>query len=162
MDGSTPTFLVPRPTLLDVVQWMVRFAHKGKSDLRVRKLVEQLCAGLEPFDYASEAYAIYAWVHQNVRYMKDIHDVEFLKEPGVLLDTLSGDCDDISTLIAAMLMASGNQAVFSVVAFDGEKAPSHVFCNLVTKRGLIALDPVANISTSEMLRRITWRADVVV
>jgi len=163
MNGSTPTLSVQQPTLQDVVDWMVKFAHQGKSDLRVRRLVEQICEDLEPGDYSSEVYAIYAWVHANIRYMKDPHDVEFIKEPHMLLQTRSGDCDDIATLIAAMLMACGNRAVFSLVAFDGEPLPSHVFCSAITPSGTLAiLDPVANVTVPGMLRRITMRKNVPV
>lgn len=163
MYGALPTLTVPRPTLGDVVVWMQKFAHKGKTDLRVRRLVEVICADLEPGDYGSEAYAIYAWVHQNIRYMRDIHDVEFIKEPGALLDSKAGDCDDIATLIAAMLMACGNRAVFSLVGFDGSPVPSHVFCNIVTPRGdLVPLDPVANTQIRQAMGRTTLRKDIPV
>lgn len=163
MDRSTPTLSVAQPKLRDVVDWMQRFAHKGKTDLRVRRLVEEICADLEPGDYAGEAYAIYAWVHANIRYMRDIQNVEFVKEPGALLETRSGDCDDMSTLIAAMLMACGNNAVFSLVAFDGAPMPSHVYCNVVAPGNkLIPLDPVANRITSSMMKRITARFDMPV
>ncbi len=153
---------VPKPTLGDVVEWMRRFAHKGKTDLVVRKLVEEVCADLASGDYASEAFAIYAWVHQNIRYMRDIHDVEYVKEPAKLIETRAGDCDDMATLIAAMLMACGNRAVFTLVAFDGAPVPSHVFANVVTPHGLVVLDPVANRISAEMLKRVTARTDIEV
>lgn len=163
MYGSLPTLSVPHPTLGDVVEWMRRFAHKGKTDLRVRRLVEVECADLEPGDYASEAWAIYGWVHANVRYMQDIQGVEFVKEPWATVQSRSGDCDDIATLIAAMLMTSGKRAVFSLVGYDGSPLPSHVYCNVVTPRGhLVPLDPVANLSINEAMRRTSWRKDIPV
>lgn len=155
-----PIMSVPNPRLRDVTDWMVKFANKGKTDMRVRRLVETLCAGLEPGDYASECFACYAWVDQNVRYMRDIHDVEFLKEPGVLLETLAGDCDDIATLLAAMFMASGNECVFSLVGFNGAPYPSHVFVCVKTADGLIPYDPVARYRTDAMSGAITSRINV--
>ncbi len=155
-----PTLSVPQPKLRDVVDWMVKFANKGKVDMRVRSLVERLCAGVEPGDYASELFACYAWVDQNIRYMRDIDDVEFLKEPGVLIETKSGDCDDIATLLAAMFMACGNECVFSLVGFKNQPMPSHVFCCVKTPSGLIAYDPVARFKTSDMVSSITSRFDI--
>jgi transglutaminase-like putative cysteine protease len=163
MYGSLPTLRVSDPSLGDVVEWMRRFAHKGKSDLRVRRLVEVICAELEPGDYGSEALAIYGWCHANIRYMRDIHDVEFVKEPAAVIASRSGDCDDIATLVAAMLMTCGNQAVFTLVGFDGSKMPSHVYCNVVTPRGkLVPLDTVSNTAIEEAERRTTWRKNIPV
>jgi predicted transglutaminase-like cysteine proteinase len=160
MDARTPVAVVNRPTLGDVVTHMVKFAHKGKIDMDVRGLVERLCGGLESGDYGSEINAINNWVDQNIRYMRDIQDVEFLKEPGALLRARTGDCDDIATLIAAMLLACGNECVFSLVAFKGQEMPSHVFCCVKTADGLYACDPVARYKTANMLASATKRWDI--
>lgn len=155
MNGLTPQMRVPNPRLLDVVGWMQRFANKGKKDLNIRRLVERVCADLAPGDYASEVLACYHWVCQNVRYMRDVHDVEFLKEPSVTVETQSGDCDDMATLLAAMLMACGNRCSFMLVGFTKPMVPSHVFVVVHTPAGDFPLDPVANRNTQEMLSRAT-------
>lgn len=159
----SPVHSIQNPKLSDVVDWMVKFAHKGKVDMRVRVLVEELCRQVESGDYASEALAIYYWVDRHIRYMRDIQNVEFLKEPGELVSgARTGDCDDIATLIAAMLLACGNECVFSLVSFNPAKVPSHVFCCVRTAEGLIALDPVARFQTTRMLKDITARWDIPV
>jgi hypothetical protein len=155
MNSDTPSLSIPRPGLVPVVEWMRKFAIKGSSDLDVRRQVELLCAGVHPGDYASEILAIYYWVHANIRYMRDIYDVEFLKEPRMLLQTKSGDCDDIATLLAAMLMAAGNKCAFCVVGFNTPSTPSHVFVAVQTPKGPVAVDPVAGAATSRMAARIT-------
>jgi len=152
MNRDTPTRTVENPRLMDVVEWMRKFAHKGKEDLEVRRLVERICRGISQGDYASEVLACYYWVCQNIRYMRDIHDVEFLKEPRRLLETKAGDCDDISTLLAAMLMACGNRCRFVLVGFNGAPVPGHVFVEVITPSGAIPLDPVANRDTAKMMR----------
>jgi hypothetical protein len=153
MNGQTPTFSVDRPSLADVVGAMRSFAHKGKQDLEVRGLVEQIIAELEPGDYASECYACYVWVYNNIRYVQDIHDVEFVKEPRQLIRTKAGDCDDIATLLAAMLMSIGKTCDFVLVSFNGG-APSHVYMQAHTPRGPVMLDPVANSQSAQMLRQV--------
>lgn len=143
------------PRLRDTTDWMRKFAHKGKTDLEVRQLVEKICANIAQGDYAGECLACYYWVCQNIRYMRDIHDVEFLKEPRQLLASPAGDCDDISTLLAAMLMACGNRCSFVLASFKGSSVPSHVFVQVHTPGGPVVLDPVANRDTAQMLRTMT-------
>lgn len=155
MNGSTPTLRVNAPRLIDVVEWMRRFAHKGKSDLDVRQLVETICKDLVQGDYAGEVLAIYYWVCQNIRYMRDIHDVEFVKEPRQVIATRSGDCDDIATLLAAMCMASGNTCQFLLASYSSAGSmPTHVFLRVNTPSGPMVLDPVANRLTAQMLGRM--------
>ncbi len=155
MNGSTPTIRVNSPRLIDVVEWMRRFAHKGKSDLEVRQLVETICKDLVQGDYAAEVLAIYYWVCQNIRYMRDIHDVEFVKEPRQVVATRSGDCDDIATLLAAMCMASGNTCEFLLASYSSTTSmPTHVFLRVNTPSGPMVLDPVANRLTAQMLKRM--------
>lgn len=146
---------IERPGLQDVVDWMRKFAHQGKIDPAVRSQVEQICSGLEPGDYASESVAIGYWVLQNIRYMQDPFDVEFLKQPGRLLAEPAGDCDDMATTIAAMLMACGHRAAFTLACFNGNPVPSHVFCNVLSPGGWVPLDPVANRETAQMFRTMT-------
>lgn len=165
MNRKTPTLSFPNPTLQMVSQWMRKFAHQGKADLEVRRLVEQLCADIAPGDYASECLAIYYWAcqPQNLRYMRDIQGVEFLKQPHQTLKTKAGDCDDIATLLAAMLMACGNKCEFVLVGFRKGGPPSHVYVQVVTPKGKrIVLDPVANRVTKQMIGREQTRIVVPV
>jgi transglutaminase-like putative cysteine protease len=134
---------------------MVEFAHRGKQDLEVRRLCEVICEDLAQGDYAGECLAIYYWVCQNIRYMRDIHDVEFVKEPGQLIKTRAGDCDDMATLLAAMLMAMGNTCDFVLAHFHGDATPSHVYVRVHSPSGPIVLDPVANRDTGKMLGELT-------
>ena len=156
MDRFTPTRSISNPRLGDVTQAMIQFAHKGKQDLEVRRLCEVICQDLWQGDYASECLAIYYWVCQNIRYMRDIHDVEFVKEPSQLIRTKAGDCDDMATLLAAMLMAMGNRCDFILAHFRGSPAPEHVYVRVITPKGTpIILDPVANRDTKRMVKELT-------
>ncbi len=146
---------ITAPRLADVTNWMKRFAHQGKIDMSIRSKVEEICANVVQGDYASEVLAVYYWVCTNIRYMRDINDVEFVKEPKITLSSRSGDCDDIATLLAAMLMACGNQCSFVVAGFGTPPAPSHVYVQVETAKGPVPLDPVANRETERMTRTMT-------
>jgi transglutaminase-like putative cysteine protease len=152
MNSSTPHRLIKNADMHQTLAAMKEEAHKGKKDLSVRSLVEQLCKDLPSGDYASEVLACYYWVCRNIRYMRDIDKVEFLKSPHRLLATGTGDCDDMSTLLASMLMACGNQCRFVIVGFRPSSPPNftHVFVQARTPQGWLTLDPVSNKITKEM------------
>lgn len=147
--------VTPDPTLRDVVDIMVKSARKGAGDPDIRLLVEEICRDIVPGDYASEVLALYSWVQGHVRYMRDIDGGELVKEPAVTLEQLCGDCDDMAVLLSAMLAACGNRTAFLLVAFNHTPQPTHVMCVVDTPGGLVAVDPVANSMTAQMLSRIT-------
>jgi hypothetical protein len=147
----------------DTLQAMRTAAHKGKKNLRVRRLVELITADIAQGDYASEVLAIYYWVCRNIRYIRDIDGVEFIKEPEQLLKTNAGDCDDMATLLAAMLMSAGNPVRFAIAGFrPGRPNFSHVYVEVMTPHGPVTIDPVANSDTAKMLRTMKFKSLVPV
>lgn len=69
------------------------------------------------------------WVQSNIRYVQDPTDasggVELVQTPQKTLEYRAGDCDDQSTLLAALLSATGHPARFMAVGFNGQPL-SHV------------------------------------
>lgn len=159
MNRHTPTRTVHNARMTDTLRAMRDLAIEGRKDLEVRRLVEQLNANVAQGDYASELLAIYYWVTQHIRYMRDPDGVELLKSPAQLLRTRSGDCDDIATLLAAMFMAAGNPVQFALASFKpGRPVFSHVYVEVVTPHGPVVFDPVANRDTRKMLRDMQGKA----
>lgn len=72
-----------------------------------------------------EARALQTWVQNCIRYVRDPVDVELVQTPEVTLKLATGDCDDQSTLLAAMLAATGHPAQFVAVGMNNEPL-SHV------------------------------------
>ncbi len=147
------TFSLKNPTLEDTLKAMAHLAKEGKKNLTVRRAAEQICAGIEQSDYSSEVAAIYYWTCAHVKYLRDVHDVEYLQAPDVLLRTRSGDCDDIAVLLAALLMSVGNPCRFCVVSFQ-KGIPSHVFCQTYVGGKWVTVDPVAGPNTHSMHHRV--------
>lgn len=166
------------PSLDETVAHMRRLVISARKDPQVIQLVRRICAGLEPGDYNSEILAIYQWVCARVRYVRDIHEVELLIAPQRLVEmalhdeqtgqrSASGDCDDISMLLASLLMAVGNECRFLVVGFEPNK-PSHVFCQVAVRAGVVGggntagaplwhtVDPVADEATPQMHARVLF------
>lgn len=158
MDRNTPVLSHKKDASMeDTVLAMKKLARAATSDLTIRGVVEKICAGLAEGDYTGEVIAINNYVKQRVRYMRDPDGVELLKTPARTLSTGSGDCDDIATLLAAMLMCAGNTVNFVIAAFEvhgNRPIFSHVFVEVVTPFGPITLDPVANRITRSMISSI--------
>lgn len=146
---------------------MRRAALDSQSNLAIRQLAEAACANLDSKDYTSEYLALYNLLLQRCRYMRDPRTVELVRAPYLVAqEILQGgrpnlDCDDLSALLGALVLAVGGSVRFVTVAFrnafyNGQRQFSHVFAQALEPRtGLwIVLDPVAADKTGEMMKRI--------
>lgn len=145
---------------------MVKAALESQQDLSVRLLSEEICRNLVGKDYSSEALAIYYFVLTHTRYMRDPRTIELVKAPRLVVQeilmgrTPSVDCDDVSTLLAALLLSTGAEVRYVTVAFRntfyrGQRQYSHVFVQAREPRtnAWITLDPVAGDKTTDMINR---------
>jgi len=140
---------------------MIKFARQYSKNLDIRNIVEETTRGLEPGDYSSEILAIYYWVDKHIRYLRDIDDAEFLKTPLRTVQSGTGDCDDIATLLAAMLLSAGNTTRFAIVDLSpgGGGSPnfSHVFTQVLlpNENKWVTVDPVAGKEQTQMHNRVS-------
>ena len=81
--------------------------------------------GVPPRKWLREISALHSFVRDSIRYVKDPVGVELVQEPQATLTLGYGDCDDKSTLLAALLLATGHPCRFVAVGFRGEPF-SHV------------------------------------
>lgn len=136
-----------------------------------RRLAEAVCEGLDSKDYTSEYLALYQFLLQRSRYMRDPRRVELVRAPYIVSKQIlaghrpSLDCDDMAAWLAAAVLAVGGRAEFATVAFqrmfyEGQQQYSHVFTRALEPRTrcMIVLDPVAAEKTPQMLRRIVAAA----
>jgi hypothetical protein len=99
--------------------------------------------------------------------MRDPRTIEMVKAPYLLVnEILQGgrpnvDCDDITGLLAALLLAVGCQVRVITVAFKhmfykGERQYSHVFVQAREPRSgsWVILDPVAGRQVSKMRNQV--------
>ncbi len=146
---------------------MRQSAQEAQRSFVVRQVVEEVCGGLDSKDYISEYLALYYYLLQRCRYMRDPRTVELVRSPKVICqDLLAGkcpslDCDDMSVLLASWILAVGGSARFVTVAFrdafyEGRRQYSHVYCQAQDPRTMqwIVLDPVAAEKTPQMLGRV--------
>ena len=137
---------------------MRALALGAQTSWPLRALVEAICRHIPAKDYLSELLALYHYAESRVRYMRDPRTVELVKTPEATLRTGTGDCDDIATLLGALLLLAGAQIRFVTVGFRRNRMMTHVFVEAFEPRRQrwVVLDPVAGPRTAEMLRRVRW------
>lgn len=115
----------------------------------VREKALALVAGLPPKDWQAEMQAIFAFVRDRIRYVRDVAGVETVATPVKTLELGQGDCDDKTTLLAALLGTIGCETRFVALGF----APghySHVILEAQCNGEWVPLDPTEPVG-------IGWR-----
>lgn len=137
----------------ETVNAMTQLAYEGSIDPVVIKAAQDAIRLVpERNDYAT-FQAVLDDVRRRMRYTADPIDAEVVKHPRVAIqgsdDSPNGrepmDCDDVSTLTAAMLGALGYQTRFVTVAADASRPKewSHVYLVARTTAGAwVPMDPI--------------------
>lgn len=129
--STVPATLQGLPDGVDAIRatlsQMVRFARQYKKDVGIGTLARQLTDHLIAKDYAGELTALQNFVRDRIRYVRDVHGVEMLQTPVRTLEIRAGDCDDKSTLLAALLSSVGFPTRFVAIGLNGGPY-SHVLC----------------------------------
>jgi hypothetical protein len=167
LPDAPPTSRVGYNGAPQTIALMSKVALEDAKHFETRQLAEAVCEGLDSKDYVSEYLALYYFLLQRTRYMRDPRRTELVRAPWVISkQILSGhrpscDCDDMGTWLAAAVLAVGGTAQFATVAFNNaffgnERQYGHVFtCAIEPKtRTRIILDPVAAEKTAQMLARV--------
>lgn len=125
--------------------WVMRKVVEGKDGAvnpQVRQQALSIVHGLDSKDKPGQIAAVLNWVKQNIDFRGEYN--ETIQSPIVTLQLAGGDCDDHSTLIAAMLKSLGFKTRFQTVAADADDPNqfTHVFAEAFdpTTRQWVALD----------------------
>lgn len=148
------------------VEVIVRTVLSSQNHYVVRQVAEQVCSEIRSKDTLSDALALYHFVCASTRYMHDPRTIELVRAPYRVCEQLMQgqrptlDCDDMTALLAALLLSVGAQVRIVTVAFanqmyNGERQYSHVFVQFHERKSgeWVALDPVAGEHTRQMLER---------
>jgi transglutaminase-like putative cysteine protease len=111
----------------------------GKKSLTVRSKALALTDGLPQKDRAGEVRALFNYVKEEIRYIRDPSRVELLQFPEQTMSQASGDCDDKSVLLAALLEAIGHPTRFVAMGFTPGTI-SHVLVDTRWGSGWLPLD----------------------
>ncbi len=114
---------------------MKELARKRASHPKIRALALNILRqyGTRSHDYLSECQAIGDFVKNHVAYVRDIEGVEQLHDPLYMVEevergTAAGDCDDMSLLIATLLLSVGGRPLYRAVRYQGKFGPfNHIY-----------------------------------
>lgn len=96
-------------------------------------LARRLTVGLPQKDYPGEVRALFCYVRDRIRYVRDPNGVEALATPEATLNSGAGDCDDKVILLASLLEAIGHPTRMVAMKESPVGPYAHVF--LETKLG---------------------------
>lgn len=139
---------------------MTTLARKGKLNPLIRQKASELVAHLRQKDWGAEIAALFFFVRDQIRYLRDINNVETLHEADRVLTIGLGDCDDKCILLASMLETIGHPARFVALSFDGGQFSHVIVETLLGKppRGRwLALDPTENVAPGWYPPKVTGR-----
>jgi transglutaminase-like putative cysteine protease len=126
--------------IIQTLKTMRDLARRYKSHPAIRKTATMALAHVVSKSWRAEAEAIFEWVRANIRYTLDIDGVETLYYPDRLLESRHGDCDDMSLLLATMLLSVGHPSRFVAVGLKLHQL-SHVYVETLVGEMWIAADP---------------------
>jgi len=117
MPTSSKTVAVPTGEggTLRALNAMAKYASDYKTDWRIRALALDIVKNLPSKNYLAEITLIHRFVRDQIRYVRDIRDVETIATPVETLRVMQGDCDDKSTLLACLLESIGVECRFCAV-----------------------------------------------
>lgn len=97
-----------------------------KTNIKIRETALDLVKHLPQKRWASEADALFVFVRDRIRYVRDVNEVETVATPVKTLEYGQGDCDDKTVLLAALLEAIGHPTAFVAVGYAPQTF-SHVY-----------------------------------
>ena len=115
------------------MRYMRDLIRAGRKHPDVRAKALSLVNGFPQKAYAREIRAIFNFVKNNIRYVRDTRGIELLHQPDKLLQIEQGDCDDKTILLCSLLESIGHPTRIEAIAQTNPLSFGHVFC--ATKLG---------------------------
>lgn len=115
-----------------------------QSDVRVHRITQRIAATTA--DRIGRLRGIYDFLADSFVYKDDAHGFEQVRTPSDMLDQfeaqgrIAGDCDDMATLGAALILAMGHKAGFTIIRAKPNGPFAHVYPTAFIGRLAIPLD----------------------
>jgi transglutaminase-like putative cysteine protease len=133
---------------LATARLIARLIQEGAKDFYVRQKAINIfrACGVRAKDRLGEVRALFEWVRRNIRYTRDIFQVELLHTARRMLELRAGDCDDMTILLGAMLVSTGHPVRLALAGFrpDRPHSYSHVYPETLVRGHWLAVDATMN------------------
>lgn len=97
-------------------------------------------------DVYSQCYSIFCYVVENVRYIEDEGNNQYIKTPARTLQDGYADCKSMAILICCCLKELNIPCELRFVDFNGNKIYTHVYAVAYDNNEPIIIDPVERVN----------------
>jgi transglutaminase-like putative cysteine protease len=131
----------------ETLKAMRELTRAGVLDPEMRLLANSIVRHIPGKTWFAEIRAVFNWVRTNITYRLDATEIEQISLASITVEQGQGDCDDMSIVLATLLMSIGHPCRFVAVGFGehGDGLFSHV---LVETRGA-GETPWVSLDTTE-------------
>ena len=127
---------------LNIMRFLVK---EGRKNPLIRQTALEIVENFPQKDYAREIAAIHAFVRDDIRYVRDINDVETLQYPAITLDIGQGDCDDKVILAGSLLETIGHPVRLVAIGTDPFRY-THVLHETILKNKCFSVETTENVA----------------
>ncbi len=103
--------------------------NAAKVDPSIMRAAHSIIYTQPERDEMAEAAALFHYVRDHIRYVRDVHGVETLCAPATTLQRMIGDCDDQTMLLCALAEAAGYPTRLVMAGYYGTQF-EHVYCQI--------------------------------
>lgn len=164
MFGRVQTLAAGDDGVYQTLAAMRALVYQAAADPYVRAWGVEIARSVPARNLAALAGGIRQFLVEHVTYLDDPVGVELVHAPARLLEEIgaryyvTGDCDDVATLGAALGAAVGLPSRFVVLSFGGPGDPfAHVYAELWTGGGWVELDTTAQLGEVQRAAIISRR-----
>lgn len=115
------------PSISNRIGEIKKLILKGKKDATIRKTIADVVRNIPERDYDREISTVFFFVKNNIRFTKDVEDMDTYQHPVRTLELGMGDCDDFVILLGSLLSSIGHKIRIKVVQTEGEEDFNHVY-----------------------------------
>lgn len=108
---------------------MRQLINAGKVNPAVMRAAHSIIYTQRERDEIGEARALFEYVRDYIRYVRDVHGIETLCAPAMTLQRMIGDCDDQTMLLCALAEAAGYPTRLVMAGYSSRNY-EHVFCEI--------------------------------
>lgn len=124
---------------------MAALAKQARKDEIIRDTAKNLVMTCGAGDYRGEVNECFVFVRDHIRYLMDTVGMERVAYPVETLRARAGDCDDKSTLLAALLESIGHPCRFVAVGYTHPGDFEHVYVETRIGKDWVPCETTLNV-----------------
>lgn len=129
----------------ETLRIMAAMVKDARCSVTIREFSAGLINEVSAGNFAQEAETLFQFVRDSIRYVNDVNGVETLQTPEYTLACGYGDCDDKSSLLAAMLESVGHPCRFVAAGYNRPGEFEHVWIETLVGRDWIAAETTMQV-----------------